>query len=181
MNSAVLSQASFSLRLLGLAGIALTLASCANRAGVSPEKAARVGSGTKTTGTVTLVANPKVQKVSTSPRNAAADRIVMLVETGKLVQSGDSYLVFVRSEPDSSASWPSLYEDAIALGQLRGKLKSVPGTPDSTCKGATVRNGAAVLPIKDSLPASTTANIVDSALTVDLVRSVRINLPTAPR
>lgn len=162
-----------------LAGAAVMFVSCAQRHATPTAQAAATGAqASASTGAADRV---KLQKVSVRSTDAASDRIVSMVETARLAQSGDDFLIFVRAKNEAPTPSPSLYEDAVALGRLRSTLKTVPGIPESACHQATVRNGVAVIPIKDSLPATTIADIVDTALTVDVVRSVRINLPTAPR
>lgn len=155
------------------------LCSCAHRSTTHTAQAAPTG--TEATASTDESGRPKFQRVSARSSDVAADRIVSMVATGRLAQSGENFLIFVRAKTEEPTPAPSLYEDAVALGRLRSKLKTVPGIPESSCHQATVRNGIAVIPIEDSLPATTVANIVDAALLVDVVRSVRINLPTAPR
>lgn len=161
-----------------LAGAAtVTFSSCAQRSKTPIATAATAGSAAADAATT----RPQYQRVSSRSLDVSSDRIVSMVETGRLAQSGENFLIFVRAKNEEPTPAPSLYEDAVALGRLRGKLKTVPGIPDSSFHQATVRGGSAVIPIEDSLPATTVANIVDTALTVDVLRSVRINLPTAPR
>jgi len=183
MNSGLSARALYAqlvFRGFCLAGAIVLFSSCAHRAANSTPPLAT--GATIAGGSPTKVSNSSVYRgVSLSSLDEASDRIVSLVETGKLVQSGDSFLIFARQRSARPTPTPSLYEDAVVLARLRGTLKSVPGIPHSSFREATVHNGGAIIPIKDTLPASTTADIVDTALTVDQVRSVRINLPTAPR
>ncbi len=182
MNSGVLVRSLFSrlaFRGFCLAGSLMIFSSCAHRTATSTPP---VATGTTLIqGSPTKVSNSNYRGMASSPPDEAADRIVSLVEGGRLVQSGDSFLVFARHRSAKPMPSPSLYEDAVVLARLRGTLKTVPGIPNSSFREATMHNGGAIIPIKDTLPASTTADIVDTALTVDQVRSVRINLPTAPR
>lgn len=169
--------ARLALRGFCLAGSLVIFSSCAHRTASSTAATALPPGGTPT-----KVSNTGTYRsISSAAPGEAADRIISLVETGRLVQSGDSFLIFARNRTARPAQAASLYEDAIVLARLRGTLKTVPGIPHSSFREATVHNGGAIIPIKDTLPASTTADIVDTALTVDQVRSVRINLPTAPR
>jgi len=165
------------LLLAGAAAVMCT--SCAQRSKAPAASAATIGSAAATDSAASD--RPKYQRVSVRSLDVSSDRIVSMVETGRLSQSGENFLIFVRAKNEEPTPSPSLYEDAVALGRLRGKLKTVVGIPDSSFHHATVRSGSAVIPIEDSLPATTVANIVDTALTVDVLRSVRINLPTAPR
>lgn len=170
---------------LCLVGTALILTSCASRPPHSAAETGAVGKaktrGFETPSSTTPAAATQTQQIALPKGDRAADRIVAQVEGGRLSQAGESYLVFVRSSSATPKPTPSLYGDAIALARLRSKVKAVPGAPDSASNQASVHNGAAVIPIKDSISASITAAIVDASLSVDLVRSVRINLPTAPR
>jgi hypothetical protein len=101
------------------------------------------------------------------PAESRESRIISLVTAGRLKSSADDHLVFVNSAPASNTS---LYEDAITLGRLRGRLQTLPAASDALISSANISNGGAYLVIGSDLTAAEAAEVIDTALkTKDVV------------
>jgi len=101
------------------------------------------------------------------PAESRESCIISLVTAGRLKSSADDHLVFVNAAPASNTS---LYEDAITLGRLRGRLQTLPAASDALISSANISNGGAYLVIESDLTAAQAAEVIDTALkTKDVV------------
>lgn len=114
---------------------------------------------------------------ATLPGESREEKIVRLVSAGRLKATSGEYYTFVNSSKSSSSS---LYEDAITLGRLRGRLQTLPGVDDDLIATANVSSGGAYLIISPSLGASEAAKVIDTALDTRDVSLVKARLKKSP-
>ncbi len=97
----------------------------------------------------------------------------LLPRSCAILESTPTMLLVKRSGTTGS---PSLFEEAIALGKLRGILTSKPAIPKGTAQKTRLQNGTATIPFGKGVPPAETANIIVAALSVDGIQKVRAEL-----
>lgn len=122
---------------------------------------------------VTQRVAPSESSATAKPPENRRAQVIRLVSAGRLKSSDGEYLTFENS---SKAVNSSLYEDAITLGRLRGRLQTMPAVDDALVSSATVNNGGAFIVIGADLTARQAAEIIDKALGTKDVILVKVRL-----
>jgi len=97
----------------------------------------------------------------------------LLPKSCSILESTPSTLLVKRSGTTGS---PSLFEEAIALGKLRGLLSSKTAIPKNTAQKTKLQNGTATIPFGRTTPLAEAANIIVAALAMDGIQKVRAEL-----
>ncbi len=97
----------------------------------------------------------------------------LLPKSCSILESTPTTLLVKRSGTTGS---PSLFEEAIALGKLRGLLSSKTSIPKSTAQKTKLQNGTATIPFGRNTPLAEAANIIVAALAMDGIQKVRAEL-----
>lgn len=87
-----------------------------------------------------------------------------------VLESGSTSLLIKRA---GATNAPSLFEEAIALGKLRGMLASKAFLPKETPRKTKLQNGTATIPFGKSVPPENVADVMVAALSIESVQKVR--------
>lgn len=105
-----------------------------------------------------------------SRETPAASLRRLLPKTCVVLEITPTTLLIKSGTPAGSSS---LFEEAIALSKLRGRLTARPAIPKDTAQKTKLQNGTAIIPFGKSVPPDDAADAVAAALTVNGVQQVR--------
>ncbi|MFZ4778735.1 MAG: hypothetical protein ACOYM3_25485 [Terrimicrobiaceae bacterium] len=120
----------------------------------------------------TLVPAPAgpVERSSAEPPSYTSRLCRLMPGNCVVLESTETNLLVKRAAPVGSSS---LFEEAIALSKLRGRLSAWPSLPKNIPQQTKIRNGTAVIPIGKSLPPEEAVDVIVMALSVDGIQEVR--------
>ncbi len=107
---------------------------------------------------------------SSAPEPTTANRTASLLKRRYIVSEPSPVQVIVKN-PGTIAR-PSLFEEAIALSKIRGKLKTQRAIPPGVSERTTLKEGTVTIPMAGTLTPAEAAAAISAALGVDGVQRV---------
>jgi hypothetical protein len=111
------------------------------------------------------------------PRSGHSAEVAGKLDSAFVVESIGQDFLLVSKKTSAPARTPSLFEQSILLGKIRGTLTSASPRSAQLAQSASLKNGLATISIPSSTPAGTAAVAIAKILALDGVTSVRANFP----
>ncbi len=179
------------MRIFSCLALLSLLGACSSRepSGGGPAGAAPVGDVAKTVAGPAKAAHapPTAPVVTEGMRRESAlplqtvaredsysEQVAALVANGRLVESDSDVIVFSGDREAIPNTPAGLFEDAVTLNRLRGRVNRVPGAPPIL--STNVREGAATVVVSRSPSVAAMAALVEAVLGTEGVRRVRIEV-----
>ena len=113
-----------------------------------------------------------------APEPTLANRTASLLRHRYIVSELSAFQLLVRNPANVAA--PSLFEEAIALSKIRGKLKSQKVIPPGGSEKTTIKDGTVTIPFGYSVSPTDAASAISGALGVNGIQRVNASW-AAPR
>ena len=111
------------------------------------------------------------------PRSPHSAQVAGKLDSAFVVESPEPDSLLVSKKNSAAARTPSLFEQSILLGKIRGTLTSSSPRSAHLAQSASLKNGLATISIPSSTPAGTAAVAIAKILALDGVTTVRADFP----
>ena len=126
-------------------------------------------------------AHPTPSPESLAPPRAGSPRSALVagkLDSAFVVESRGRDFLLVSKKTSAPARTPSLFEQSILLGKIRGTLASASPRSPQLAQSASLKSGLATVSIPSATPPGTAALAIAKILALDGVDKVRAEFPS---